>query len=103
MPSAPIAASAPSSSKLALVLAAAASRRTSSTWCTLRHYGLHDVAAYWQSVVELNSWQQHRIAQLVVQKLFRTVTGAHRCPWFCLQSGHQRHLRSACIRTARTS
>ena len=39
------------------------------------HYGLHDVAAYWQSVVELNSWQQHRIAQLVVQKLFRTVTG----------------------------
>jgi len=39
------------------------------------HYGLHDVAAYWQSVVELNSWQQHRIAQLVVQKLFGTVTG----------------------------
>ena len=39
------------------------------------HYGLHDVAAYWQSVVELNTWQQHRIAQLVVQKLFGTVTG----------------------------
>ena len=39
------------------------------------HYGLHEVAAYWQSVVELNSWQQHRIAQLVVQKLFGTVTG----------------------------
>ncbi|MFZ9570524.1 MAG: nucleotide sugar dehydrogenase, partial [Vulcanococcus sp.] len=39
------------------------------------HYGLHDVAAYWQSVVELNSWQQHRIARLVVQRLFGTVTG----------------------------
>jgi UDPglucose 6-dehydrogenase len=39
------------------------------------HYGLQDVAAYWQSVVELNSWQQHRIARLVVQRLFGTVTG----------------------------
>jgi len=39
------------------------------------HYGLHEVAAYWQSVVELNGWQQHRIARLVVQRLFGTVTG----------------------------
>jgi len=39
------------------------------------HYGLHEVAAYWQSVVDLNSWQQHRIARLVVQRLFGTVTG----------------------------
>ena len=38
------------------------------------HYGLHEVAAYWQSVVELNGWQQHRIARLVVQRLFGTVT-----------------------------
>ena len=33
------------------------------------------MAAYWQSVVELNTWQQHRIARLVVNKLFGTVTG----------------------------
>jgi len=39
------------------------------------HYGLHEVAAYWQSVVELNTWQQHRIARLVVNRLFGTVTG----------------------------
>lgn len=39
------------------------------------HYGLHEVAAYWESVVELNAWQQHRIARLVVQRLFGTVTG----------------------------
>ena len=39
------------------------------------HYGLHEVASYWQSVVDLNAWQQHRIARLVVQKLFGTVTG----------------------------
>ena len=39
------------------------------------HYGLHEVAAYWQSVVDLNTWQQCRIARLVVNNLFGTVTG----------------------------
>ena len=39
------------------------------------HYGLKEVANYWQQVVELNSWQQQRIARLVVQKLFNTVSG----------------------------
>jgi UDPglucose 6-dehydrogenase len=39
------------------------------------HYGLQEVANYWQQVVELNSWQQHRIANLVVRSLFGTVTG----------------------------
>ena len=40
-----------------------------------RHYGLDDVAAYWESVVQLNTWQQHRISAKVVQNLFGTVTG----------------------------
>ena len=40
-----------------------------------RHFGLPEVADYWESVVKLNTWQQHRIARLVVQKLFGTVTG----------------------------
>ena len=40
-----------------------------------RHYGLAEVAAYWEQVVTLNTWQQHRIARLVVTKLFGTVTG----------------------------
>ena len=39
------------------------------------HYGLHEVAAYWQQVVALNTWQQHRISRLVVNRLFGTVTG----------------------------
>ena len=39
------------------------------------HYGLNVLATYWQSVVDLNVWQQHRIARLVVQRLFGTVTG----------------------------
>jgi UDPglucose 6-dehydrogenase len=40
-----------------------------------RHYGLAEVADYWESVVNLNAWQQHRLSSLVVQKLFGTVTG----------------------------
>ena len=40
-----------------------------------RHFGLPEVADYWESVVALNTWQQHRISKLVVQKLFGTVTG----------------------------
>ena len=40
-----------------------------------RHYGLEDVASYWEQVVKLNTWQQLRIAKLVVEKLFNTVAG----------------------------
>jgi len=40
-----------------------------------RHFGLPEVANYWESVVQLNTWQQHRIARTVVQKLFGTITG----------------------------
>ncbi len=39
-----------------------------------RHFGLPEVADYWQKVVTLNTWQQDRIARLVVKKLFGTVT-----------------------------
>jgi UDPglucose 6-dehydrogenase len=40
-----------------------------------RHFGLAEVADYWESVVSLNTWQQHRISRKVVQTLFGTVTG----------------------------
>ena len=40
-----------------------------------RHYQLEKVARYWQQVVDLNSWQQQRIARLVVSRLFGTVSG----------------------------
>ncbi|MEX1322946.1 MAG: nucleotide sugar dehydrogenase [Synechococcaceae cyanobacterium] len=40
-----------------------------------RHYRLEEVASYWESVVGLNTWQQHRIARLVVNSLFGTVSG----------------------------
>ena len=37
-----------------------------------RHFGLPQVVDYWESVVMLNTWQQHRISRLVVEKLFGT-------------------------------
>ncbi|MBM5827932.1 MAG: nucleotide sugar dehydrogenase, partial [Cyanobacteria bacterium M_surface_7_m2_040] len=40
-----------------------------------RHYGLAEVANYWEAVVNLNAWQQHRISALLVRQLFGTVTG----------------------------
>ena len=40
-----------------------------------RHYGLAEVAEYWEQVVSLNNWQQQRIAKLVVHRLFNTVAG----------------------------
>ena len=38
-------------------------------------FGLEEVASFWESVVELNNWHQHRISQLIVNKLFGTVRG----------------------------
>ncbi len=39
------------------------------------HYGLTEVSNYWQKVVDINIWQQKRISHIVVDKLFRTVSG----------------------------
>ena len=40
-----------------------------------RYFGLPEVADFWEGVVKLNNWHQHRISRLIVQKLFGTVTG----------------------------
>ena len=39
-----------------------------------KYYGLNEVASYWQKVVDLNNWQQHRIRQIIVKKLFNNLT-----------------------------
>tara|TARA_B100001057_G_scaffold445455_2_gene483150 strand:- start:788 stop:2227 length:1440 start_codon:yes stop_codon:yes gene_type:complete len=39
------------------------------------YFGLKEVADFWNGVVELNNWHQHRISQLIVKKLFGTVSG----------------------------
>ena len=40
-----------------------------------KFYGLEEVASYWQKVVDLNYWQQHRIRKIIVNKLFNNLTG----------------------------
>ena len=38
-------------------------------------FGLHEVASYWQSVIQLNNWQKKRICQIIIEKLFGTLSG----------------------------
>ena len=40
-----------------------------------QYYDLNEVANFWESVIELNNWHQSRIANLIVKKLFGTVSG----------------------------
>jgi len=39
------------------------------------HFGLPEVAAYWESVVKMNDWQKHRFTKQIVRTLFNTVSG----------------------------
>lgn len=39
------------------------------------HFGLPEVAAYWESVVKMNDWQKQRFAHQIVKTLFNTVSG----------------------------
>ncbi len=38
------------------------------------HFGLPEVAAYWEGVVKMNDWQKHRFAGRIVRTLFNTVS-----------------------------
>ena len=40
-----------------------------------RHFGLPEVADYWEQVVSMNDYQKKRFAENVVKKLFNTVSG----------------------------
>ena len=37
------------------------------------HFGLKEVAGYWESVVQMNDWQKHRFASKIVRTLFNSV------------------------------
>ena len=39
-----------------------------------KYFGLPEVAEFWESVVSLNTWHQHRISELVVKNLFGTIS-----------------------------
>ena len=38
------------------------------------HYGLYEVAKYWENVILINDWQQKRITRIIVEKLFGTIS-----------------------------
>ena len=38
------------------------------------HYGLIDVANYWQKVLDINYWQQNRITKVIIDNLFGTIS-----------------------------
>ena len=38
------------------------------------HYGLFEVAEYWQKVLDINSWQQSRFVELIVKTMFGNIS-----------------------------
>ena len=38
------------------------------------HYGLSEVAEYWQKVLDINLWQQKRFVELIVKQMFGTIS-----------------------------
>ncbi|MBK1832390.1 UDP-glucose 6-dehydrogenase [Verrucomicrobiaceae bacterium R5-34] len=45
------------------------------------HFGLPEVAAYWDSVIKMNDWQKSRFAEKIVKTLFNTVNGKRIAIW----------------------
>ena len=43
------------------------------------YFGLPEVANFWEEVVHINKWHQHRISKLIVKKLLGTVVGKKIC------------------------
>ena len=39
-----------------------------------KHYGLNEVAEYWEQIIKINNWQKKRISRLIVEKLYGTVS-----------------------------
>jgi len=40
-----------------------------------QHFGLPEVAEYWEQVVKMNDWQKSRFSRTIVRSLFNTVSG----------------------------
>ena len=46
-----------------------------------RHYGLNEVADYWESVVKMNDYQQERFIRTMLGAMFNTLAGKTICLW----------------------
>ena len=45
------------------------------------HFGLPEVAQYWEQVVKMNDWQRYRFASRMVRTMFNTVSGKRIAIW----------------------
>ncbi|MCP5536790.1 MAG: UDP-glucose 6-dehydrogenase [Akkermansiaceae bacterium] len=45
------------------------------------HFGLPEVAAYWDQVIKMNDWQKSRFSEKIVKTLFNTVRGKRIAVW----------------------
>jgi UDPglucose 6-dehydrogenase len=45
------------------------------------HFGLREVAAYWETVVSMNDFQKRRFGERIVKTLFNTVSDKHLAIW----------------------
>ena len=45
------------------------------------HFGLPEVAAYWDQVIKMNDWQKSRFSEKIVKSLFNTVRGKRIAIW----------------------
>lgn len=46
-----------------------------------QHFGLPEVASYWEGVVRMNDWQKNRFSARIVRTLFNTVAGKRIAIW----------------------
>jgi UDPglucose 6-dehydrogenase len=46
-----------------------------------RHYGLEEVADYWEQVVAINSWQKTRFVRRMIETMFNTIAGKRIAVW----------------------
>jgi UDPglucose 6-dehydrogenase len=65
-----------------------------------RHYSLHDVADYWESVVRINQYQQERFVLNMLTAMFNTLAGKKICLFgfaFKANTGDTRESPAICI------
>lgn len=40
-----------------------------------QNYGLTEIADYWESVIRINEWQEHRFVRTMLENMFNTIAG----------------------------
>ncbi len=56
-----------------------------------RHYGLNEVADYWDGVLKINDYQQDRFVLNMIDAMFNTLSGRRSASGIRLQGGHGGH------------